>query len=760
VGDDRRSASIYQALAGALPMGTFETDFGPTGAVRRWSPELIELMGFSGTQTPTDAEIRELVHPDDREAVAQVRAPTGQGHRPFEQEYRVIRPSDGKVRWIRVVARVSPDSTGKSGTADGVMIDVTAEREALSRLYANEELFRQVLESSSDGVLVRNLDGLIFYANRRLEQMFGFDPGEMVGKSVATLAPEGEESRARQALTERAAGESTLIEQEFTRRDGKSFFARVRGEPLRDPSGKITGGVGVFTDLSSELRARGAESLLASIVESSRDAIFARDLDGKILSFNRAAEELSGWKRSEIVGQHVFTLSADPERMAPLLSRQGAVTTSVEAKTRRKDGTLVDVQMSLFPLVDARGQVIGGGGVVRDLTERKEQERRIAKMQEQLHAAQKLEAIGSLAGGIAHDFNNILSVILSCSALASQHVSKGSPIARDLKEIEQAAERAATLVRQLLAFGRRQLLRPKLVDLGHQLTELVPMLKRLLGEQIELSLLAGRECAKVMADPAQLEQVVLNLCVNARDAMPMGGKLTLELSQVRLDEFFCSTHEGSTAGEHLMLAVTDTGTGMSKEVQARVFEPFFSTKGELGTGLGMSTVFGIVRQSGGTIWVYSEPNKGTTFKVYLPVAKENELATGKPEVQSRAAGGNETVLLVEDEDSVRSLMRNLLRGAGYTVLEAAGPGDALLVSEQFPAHVHLLLTDVVMPRMNGRQLAERLVVQRPQMKVLYTSGYTDDAIVQHGVLDGGLQYLEKPITPEKLLAKVRSVLDA
>jgi two-component system cell cycle sensor histidine kinase/response regulator CckA len=385
-------------------------------------------------------------------------------------------------------------------------------------------------------------------------------------------------------------------------------------------------------------------------------------------------------------------------------------------------------------------------------------EEELRKTEEQLRHAQKMEAVGRLAGGVAHDFNNVLSVILSyCELILADPQNTGS-LRTDLVEVRTAGLRAAELTKQLLLFSRQQVIEAKVFDLGKVVGGMEKLLRPLLGADVELTILTSREVGRVWADEGQIVQVVMNLAVNARDAMPRGGKLTIETRNVELDEDYARAHHGVTPGQYVMLAATDTGTGMDRATQARIFDPFFTTKEKgKGTGLGLSTVFGTIQQAGGHLWVYSEPGEGTTFKIYLPRtdAPETKKARAAPAVSKR---GTETILLVEDDEQLRKVTRGILTGLGYTVLDAAAGPEALRLCEKHDGKIHLLVTDVVMPKMSGPQLAEKVVAMRPGIRALFMSGYTDDAIVNHGVLESGVDFLQKPLTPDAVARKIREVL--
>jgi signal transduction histidine kinase/ActR/RegA family two-component response regulator len=397
--------------------------------------------------------------------------------------------------------------------------------------------------------------------------------------------------------------------------------------------------------------------------------------------------------------------------------------------------------------------------VMASLNQRKQTEEALRQSEDHLRQAQKMEAVGRLAGGVAHDFNNLMTVIMGRTELLLSRLEENEILSRNAEEIKRTAERAVSLTQQLLAFSRKQVLTPKVLDLNTVVANMERMLRRLIGEDIDLATVLGPALDRIKADPSQLEQVIMNLVINAADAMPSGGRLTIETTNTYLDQGYARNHPSVLPGSYVMLAVSDNGTGMDADTQARIFEPFFTTKGQgKGTGLGLATVYGIVKQSGGYIWVYSEPGWGTTFKIYLPRVAD-VVVVPEPLPEPGRVHGSETILLVEDEAGVRELTREILQVQGYTVLEAQhGPG-ALEVCRQYPGTIDLMVTDVVMPQMSGPELSEQAALVRPSMKVIYISGYADRAIVRHGLLEADTIYLQKPFTPDALARKVREALD-
>jgi PAS domain S-box-containing protein len=509
----------------------------------------------------------------------------------------------------------------------------------------------------------------------------------------------------------------------------------------------------------AEVALRASEERFRALVENSSDALLLIDGEARVTYLAPSSTRHLGWKPEEMVGRSIFDFLHPDDR--ELVGNR-------MAESLRQPGQLVTAEIR-FLHADGSWRIMEGAGVnhlkdpsvgaivvnARDITDRR-------RLEEQLRQAQKMEAVGQLAGGVAHDFNNLLTAILGYCNLMLDEIPREDPLRPDLEEIHSAGERAAALTRQLLAFSRRQMLQPQIVDINTLVQQLEKLLRRLISEDVELVTALAPALSPVRVDPASVEQVLVNLAVNARDAMPLGGRLTIETANVELDDAYAVTHVTARPGHYVMLAVSDTGEGMDAMTSARVFEPFFTTKEQgKGTGLGLATVYGMVKQSGGYIWVYSEPGHGTTFKVYLPHAEQRVSSHSSHAGRRRndESHGWETVLLVEDEDAVRVLAREVLRRHGYVVLEARHGVDALRIAERHHDDIHLMVTDVVMPHMSGRDLAQRLSTVRPNMKLLFMSGYTDHAVMHRDVTPGSA-FIQKPFTPENLARKVRTVLDS
>ncbi|MHB1025814.1 MAG: response regulator [Desulfobacteria bacterium] len=484
----------------------------------------------------------------------------------------------------------------------------------------------------------------------------------------------------------------------------------------------------------------------------------------RAVEFNETAHRQLGYSRDEFASLTIADYEAheNPEEIDKKFrdALKGEIF-EFQTSHRTREGDIRDILMTTRAITLSDRTVLHT--IFQDITDKTKVERELAQSTEQLRQSQKIEAVGRLAGGVAHDFNNLLTVITGYCELMMTKIGEGNPLWRDLQEISKSADRAAALTRQLLAFSRRQILQPKVLEIDDVVPEMDKMLRRLIGEDIDLVTILGAGAGKVKVDPGQIEQVIVNLVINSRDAMPGGGTITIETGSVVLDEAYVRVHGGAWPGPHVMLAVSDTGCGMDPETLSKAFDPFFTTKEKgKGTGLGLSTVYGIVKQSGGCLYAYSEPGRGTTMKIYLPrVTGKTSPKDGKRDLgYDDRLNGSETILLVEDEETLRKLASSILEGYGYTVLPAGNGEEALQLLHDSPGIPHLLVTDVVMPKMGGRELSDRIKEIHPGTRVLFMSGYTDNAIVHHGVLEPEVSYLQKPFTPKGLARKVREVLDA
>ncbi len=659
--------------------------------------------------------------------------------------------------WAFVLVLVSFAAAG------GRLFVVQSQLLASSReLQKNLSLLQGITESTTDSIFVKDSEGRYIMANAASARFVGLTVGQLLGRTdLEIFSPE-----TARALIERdhhviRTGAMLTYEQSGTVAGVNRTFLSTKG-PYRDADGKIVGVLGIARDITDrkkgEEEIRKSQQKLSMHVEQTPLAVVEWDRDFKVAAWNPSAERIFGYSRQEALGQHASfivhpSFRAQVDRIwRELVTQQGGRRSTNDNVT--KGGRNISCEWYNTALVDDSGHVLGVASLVQDVTER-------VTLEERLRQSQKMEAIGRLAGGIAHDFNNLLTVILGYSQILADGVPVGSRLADSTVQIKSAADRAAGITRQLLAFSRKQVLSPRVINLNQIVLNLDSLLRRLIGEDIEVLTVPAEDLGSVKADPGQIEQVVMNLALNARDAMLNGGKLTIETANASLDEAYAHGHQPVEPGNYVMLAVSDTGQGMSAETQARIFEPFYTTK-EVGkgTGLGLSMVYGIVKQSGGYIWVYSEPESGTTFKIYLPRV-DQPAETVVPERHPKDVNrGSETILLVEDDPQLRQLGSTVLTEFGYKVLVAENPEQGLALCQANQRRIRLLVTDVVMPRMNGRQLAEQIQKICPEIRVLYISGYTNNAIVHYGVLDSGLWFLPKPFTLTALVSKVREVLDS
>ncbi|MDB4933547.1 MAG: Blue-light-activated protein [Labilithrix sp.] len=760
-----------EAVLAALPVGVWLADV--SGALTHTNPAALEVWGGEASRvaTPSEYGVYKAFWPETGARISASEwalARTLATGATIDAETVDIERFDGTRGRACISTAPVTDEHGVTTGAVVVMRDVTAEHEAdleREKLIASLEFERgrlgSLLEKAPAFIAVlRGKDHVFELANEAYYALSG--QRALIGKPLLEAMPEVRGQGFKELLDEVIATGKPFVASGMpmllARRPGSAPDQRYVSfvyQPIVEADGTTSGvfahGIDVTEATIAQQRVRAQFHGVPVPTYVWQRAVRDGVEDFHLVDFNQAALLISNGGIAQQLGSAATEYFADAPAVIEELRRCLDEGVTIQRELDRELKSTGETRRLLVTYAAAPPDLV----IVHtaDVTDR-------ALLEHQLRQSQKMEAVGRLAGGVAHDFNNVLSVILSYADLALEDLKPADPLRADMEQIREAGLRASELTRQLLAFSRQQVLQPRVIELDGVLTGMESMLGRLLGEDVELAIRASPDLGRVLADRGQIEQVVMNLAVNARDAMPEGGKLTIEAGNVELDAGYVRVHAGLAAGDYVMVAVSDTGAGMDAATRARIFEPFFTTKpvGQ-GTGLGLATVFGIVQQSGGHVAVYSEPGHGTTFKIYLP--RTDRVVDAAPVSGPRAdLRGTETILLVEDEEQVRVVAGAILRRSGYHVLETSNGGEALLVEMDHAGPIHLVLTDVVMPRMSGRKVAEQLGSRRPEMKLLFVSGYTDDAIVRHGVLDAGVAFLQKPFTPEALLRQVRAVLDA
>ncbi|MBU8870973.1 MAG: PAS domain S-box protein [Gemmatimonadales bacterium] len=670
-------------------------------------------------------------------------------------EHKVLAPN-GEIRWQRWINRALFDAAEKIVTYQSIGEDITESRQAMQELRQNEQMLRVILNASNDVAMLLKPDGTIVAINEKAAKGLGFPVEELLGKVVFDLQNSDLFAKRREVFRNFVADKTPYRVEDENR--GRCFDNKLL--PVFDDSGNLRFGVLFARDITAQKQAAKELEMLMSAINQVSETIVITDTKGAIQYTNPAFAKISGYTCEEALGQNPSVLKSGEQGDAfynelwETLHR-GDVWAG-RFVNKRKDGTRYTEEATISPVRDASGQTVNYVAVKRDISLE-------LQLENQLRQGQKMEAVGLLAGGVAHDFNNMLGVIIGHSELALDEAALSQVVADHLEQIHKAAGRSTDLTRQLLAFARKQTIEPRVIDLNSTVADMLEMLQRLIGEDIDLAWRPGEKVWPVEMDPSQIDQILVNLCINARDAIDDTGKVTIETNTAVFDAAYCAEHPGFVPGEFVLLAVSDDGSGMDKDTKNHIFEPFFTTKGS-GTGLGLATTYGIVKQNEGFINVYSEPGEGSTFKIYLPGRigqAASEWTADKTDIQNGPVPeGQETILLVEDEEGILELTTRLLERQGYTVLAASSPEEAISRAEQHEGDIQLLMTDVVMPGMNGRDLAERLVSICPDLKCLFMSGYTADVITHRGILETGVHFLHKPFSILDLATRVRSVLDS
>lgn len=729
------------------------------GLVNFWNPASEKIFGYS-EQEMLGKPLHDIIAPEpylsQYKSAADDFRKHGIGNAVGNTMEVEARHKDGTPVPVELsLARMNLE--GKWG-AVGVIRDISERKKAETALRESETRYRTLFEQSQDAIYILYNERFM-RINQRFSDLFGYQPEEVYNPEFNFMQLVADESRGliEERLRRLQNGENLEPVYEFIakNKNGQRVFCEVSASYVNYENGVAT--QGIIRDISARKAAEEEILKLSQAVEQSPVSVMLTDLDGNIEYVNQQFVKNSGYQREEAIGQNPRFLKSgettQEEYKVLWDTIKSGKTWTGEFHNIKKNGELFWEETIIAPIFNSEGQATHFLALRQDVTQQK-------VLEEQFRQAQKMEAVGHLAGGIAHDFNNLLTVINGFSELLISRIDETSPMREDLLQIKQAGHRAGALTRQLLAFSRKQILRPEILDANALISNMEKMLGRLITESIKMNTSYAPNLKRIKMDPGQLEQVVMNLVVNARDAMPEGGTLTIETENIYLDEKYSLHHKDTPSGWYIIINISDTGVGMDADIKKHIFEPFFTTKEKgRGTGLGLSTVYGIIKQSGGNIIVDSEPGNGTTFKIYLPALDQTQPQLTEPTDTQLNLKGDETIFVVEDEDAVRALVCRTLSSYGYNIKESANPAEALERLKSSDLKIDLLLTDMIMPNLSGKQLAEKALKQRPKLKILYMSGYTDEVIIHQGIQGKRTSFIHKPFTNNELLRQIRQILD-
>jgi len=742
------------------------------GTLLSWNHGAQRIYGFA--EAETEGQSLSLIVPDNRRDEFPGLLEKIMGGKAVANFATTHKTKSGNEVFLFLTLSPIQDPSGRVTGAAVIARDITeSEKDKVIKeaLWAERDQLvgrlQLQMESMPIACILRDQGFRFTYWNPAAEKTFGYSFPEVKGKSTRdNIVPASEAASVENLIQRLIRGDLKGREASLAknvRKDGRIIICEWYNTPLRDSEGNFLGLMSMAIDVTKREKTDEVRSQLGAILEQTTDAVIGSDLEGRIFSWNRGAETMLGYHLEEIVGESTALLvppdrKEEMEKLRTLATKDENIS-NYETIMLKRNGDLVEVSVTVSPIKDPGGKITGVSAISRDITGQKRSLESLKKIEEQMRVSQKMDAIGRLAGGVAHDFNNLLSVIGGNGNFIKESLSPGDPRLEEVEEIEKAVQRGAELTRQLLAVGKKQVSQAQPVNLNELSSEMGKMFKRLITASIDFNLIQGENLRWIWSDPGQIQQVILNLVLNARDALPKGGSLVVVTQNVEAQGTLEVEGLKIPPGSYVGLSVTDTGSGIDPETQKHLFEPFFTTKGEKGNGLGLATVYGIVNQWKGYLWVHSTPGVGTTFSIYFPAVEGGAAADNRPAATSLAAKGSETILVAEDEDQVRKIVVRTLENYGYHVLRAANGVEAVQRALDYPDPIHLLLTDTVMPKMNGKELAGELKKARPGIRILFMSGYPREVLSQQGTIDSSIHLIQKPFSNDELAARVREVLD-